>query len=77
LIAPAAAFAPSRATTSSSSALRMADVPVGVAKFPGFLGKTEWNRLTTEWGTADTGTYLQAAYVYSRIWLVSVLRKVL
>jgi hypothetical protein len=26
-----------------------------------FVGETEWNLLTTKWGTADTGTYLRAA----------------
>jgi hypothetical protein len=63
IIAPvAAAFVPSQSTTAasfSSSALR-AD-PVGVAPFPGFLGKAEWNRLTNDFGSADTGTFVQAA----------------
>jgi hypothetical protein len=60
----ATAFAPSQSAASSTTittALRAAAEPMGIAKFPGFVGKTEWNRLTTEWGTADTGVFLQAA----------------
>jgi hypothetical protein len=64
IISPVAtAFAPSQNAVSSTTitALRAAAEPMGIAKFPGFVGKTEWNRLTTEWGTADTGVFLQAA----------------
>jgi hypothetical protein len=63
MIAPVAtAFAPSQsAAVSSSTITALRAEPMGIAKFPGFVGKTEWNRLTTEWGTADTGVFLQAA----------------
>jgi hypothetical protein len=63
MIAPVAtAFAPSQnAAVSASTTTALLAEPMGIAKFPGFVGKTEWNRLTTEWGTADTGTYIQAA----------------
>lgn len=59
LVASATAFTSNKAASPMKTAL--AAEPLGVAKFPGFLGKTEWNRLTTEWGTEDTGKYMQAA----------------
>lgn len=59
LAASTAAFTSNKAASPTKSALSAE--PIGVAKFPGFLGKTEWNRLTTEWGTEDTGKYMQAA----------------
>jgi hypothetical protein len=39
----------------------------GAAPFFGdrtvFFGENYWNKLTSEWGTEDTGKYLRAAYV--------------
>jgi len=60
----AAAFAPQQTSTSSNTAL-FATEPIGAAPLLGssklFLGRTEWRKLTTEYGTEDTGKFLRAA----------------
>ena len=55
-------------TTSSSTALASEKVPCfGAAPFLGdtkvFFGENYWNKLTSEYGTESTGTFLRAAYV--------------
>ncbi|KAL3906446.1 MAG: hypothetical protein SGILL_009267 [Bacillariaceae sp.] len=67
LAASASAFAPSANNGASSTALNMAkeEVPCfGATPLLGgqvFVGKTEWDLLTSKWGSAETGTYLRAA----------------
>lgn len=75
LVAAAQAFAPVQ-DASRSSALRMSDssrdlfepqekVPCfGAAPLLGgevFVGENYWNKLTSEYGSAETGTFLRAA----------------
>ena len=60
LMASAAAFAPA-SQSASSSALSAAPKPIGDLPPVGFFGENEWNLLTGEWGSEDTGTFLRAA----------------
>ncbi|KAG7353106.1 chlorophyll A-B binding protein [Nitzschia inconspicua] len=62
--APEEAAAPAPAPAAVSS--KATSVPCfGAAPFFGgndiFVGKTEWDLLTTKWGSAETGTYLRAS----------------
>jgi len=75
LAASVSAFAPNNSANTRVSTLRMSEeaapavkseVPlIGESPFLGgksfFLGKTEWNKLTMEWGSAETGTFIRAA----------------
>ena len=67
LLGASAAFAPASSSKSASTttALNAESNPFGAAPFPGgaelFLGKAEWNRLTKDIGTEETGTYMRAA----------------
>ena len=73
VVASAAAFAPA-STSSASTALSMSDKPMleiqekvpcfGAAPFLGtevFFGENYWDKLTLEYGSEDTGTFLRAA----------------
>eukprot|EP00586_Coscinodiscus_wailesii_P005805 CAMPEP_0172481818 /NCGR_PEP_ID=MMETSP1066-20121228/7928_1 /TAXON_ID=671091 /ORGANISM="Coscinodiscus wailesii, Strain CCMP2513" /LENGTH=229 /DNA_ID=CAMNT_0013244449 /DNA_START=56 /DNA_END=745 /DNA_ORIENTATION=- len=67
-IAGSSAFAPTpNAAASRSTSLNMAGEKVpcfGATPLLGgsvFVGETEWDLLTTKWGTAETGTFLRAA----------------
>ena len=60
LASGAAAFAPA-SQSASSSALSAAPKPIGDLPPVGFFGENEWNLLTGEWGSEDTGTFLRAA----------------
>jgi hypothetical protein len=60
-----AAFAPA-SKSAATSALAGEKVPCfGAAPFPGdrsvFFGENYWNKLTSEYGTEDTGKFLRAA----------------
>jgi hypothetical protein len=55
-------------TTTTTTALASEKVPCfGAAPFLGdtkvFFGENYWNKLTSEYGTEATGTFLRAAYV--------------
>lgn len=58
------AFAPQQTSGSVPTALQATE-PLGAAPLMGkntvFVGRTEWNKLTTEMGTEDTGKFLRAA----------------
>ena len=61
-------LAPSVIPTTTTTALASEKVPCfGAAPFLGdtkvFFGENYWNKLTSEYGTEATGTYLRAAYV--------------
>jgi hypothetical protein len=64
LAASAQAFAPSLSAV-KPTALRMSELPIGAAPLGGkssiVIGENWWNKLTTEYGSADTGTFLRAA----------------
>lgn len=65
--AVSAFLAPSLVRT-TTTALASEKVPCfGAAPFLGdtkvFFGENYWNKLTSEYGTEGTGTYLRAAYV--------------
>lgn len=67
-LASTAAFAPTpNAAAPKCTELNAEKVPCfGAAPFLGgklFLGETEWDLLTTKWGTAETGTFLRAAEI--------------
>jgi hypothetical protein len=61
LASGAAAFAPASQSASSSSALSAAPKPIGDLPPVGFFGESVWNKLTGEWGSEETGTFLRAA----------------
>lgn len=64
LIASAQAFAP--ASQSARASTSLAEKPFGAPPMLGgefMLGETEWNKLTKEWGSEDTGTYMRAAEI--------------
>jgi len=61
LFSSAAAFAPASQSASSSSALAAAAKPIGDLPPVGFFGEAVWNKLTGDWGSDDTGTFLRAA----------------
>ena len=62
------------ATTTTTTVLASEKVPCfGAAPFLGdtkvFFGENYWNKLTSEYGTEGTGTFLRAAYVVTLIYL--------
>jgi hypothetical protein len=75
-IAASLAFVPTASRQASTTLWAAASgdkVPCfGAAPFFGdrtvFFGENYWNKLTSEWGTEDTGKYLRAAYVNLCVW---------
>ena len=67
LLATASAFAPQQQSI-STTALAGEKVPLDfglplIGSEPLFFGENYWDKLTSEWGSADTGTFLRAAEI--------------
>lgn len=67
LLATASAFAPQHQSI-STTALAGEKVPLDfglplIGSEPLFFGENYWDKLTSEWGSADTGTFLRAAEI--------------
>ena len=66
LASTAAAFAPASISSSTSSLSAKVPLDGGMPLLGSeslFIGETYWDKLTSEWGSADTGTFLRAAEI--------------
>ena len=68
IVGATSAFVTPSVIRTTTTALASEKVPCfGAAPFLGdtkvFFGENYWNKLTSEYGTEGTGTYLRAAYV--------------